>query len=143
MDINQSFGYVINLTAKNMKRKLEEKIKKYDITTSQWAVLKVLSEGNILTQAEVAERLSADRATTGAVIDKLINKKLIYRKQCENDRRAYKVCISDYGIELACTINDEAINCNSKALDGFNNKEIEQLLIYLDKINSNLNVEER
>lgn len=141
MKINESFGYIINLTAKNIKKKLEEKIRQYDITTAQWAVLKLLSEVNDLTQAEVAERLSSDRATTGAVIDKLINKKLVHRDQCKNDRRAYRVRISDYGLELASKISGEAIKCNDLALEGFEYEEIEQLLSYLCKINNNLSRE--
>lgn len=141
MNINEFFGYIINLTARNMKKKLETEIKKYDITIPQWAVLKVLSEEDNLTQAEVAEKLSADRATTGAVIDKLINKKLVCRNQCENDRRANRVCISDCGQELAKKISDEAVKCNSKALEGFKEEEIEQLVMYLHRVNNNLNRE--
>lgn len=141
MLINESFGYIINSTAKNIKKELEERIKKYDITTAQWAALKVLSEKNNLTQAEVAEKLSADRATTGAIIDKLINKKLVCRYQCESDRRANRVCISEYGVELARKISYEAAKCNSEALQGFKDEEIEQLLNYLNRVNSNLSKE--
>ena len=142
MNINESFGYIINSTARNMKKQLETKIKIYDITTSQWAVLKVLSEEDNLTQAEVAEKLAADRATTGAVIDKLINKKLVYRNQCENDRRANRVRISDYGQDLAEKICCEAVKCNSRALGGFNDDEIEQLFDYIQRINNNLKKED-
>jgi DNA-binding MarR family transcriptional regulator len=141
MKINESFGYIINLTAKNMKKKLDERIKQYDITTAQWAVLKLLSEVNDLTQVEVAERLSSDRATTGAVIDKLINKKLIERNQCESDKRAYRVRISDYGLELASKISSEAVKCNVMALEDFDHEQIEQLLSYLYKVNNNLSRE--
>ncbi|MBL4936442.1 MarR family transcriptional regulator [Clostridium sp. YIM B02515] len=141
MNINESFGYIINSTARNIKKQLETKIKIYDITTSQWAVLKVLSEEDNLTQAEVAEKLEADRATTGAVIDKLINKKLVYRNQCENDRRANIVCISDYGQDLAEKISYEAVKCNCRALVEFNDDEIEQLFDYLQRINNNLKKE--
>lgn len=138
MRLKESFGYIINLTARNMKKELETKIKKHDITIPQWTVLKVLSEENNLTQVGVAEKLAADRATTGAVIDKLINKKLVYRNQCENDRRANRMSISDYGQELAEKISCEAVKCNCKALEGFNEEEIEKLFTYLQRVNSNL-----
>ncbi|GFZ34556.1 transcriptional regulator [Clostridium zeae] len=140
MRINESFGYLINLTARNIKKELEEEIKKYGITTSQWFVLKVLEEEDNLTQAEVAEKLSGDRATAGAVIDRLIKKNLIYRNQCENDRRANRVNISAYGRELAEKICSEAVKCNEKALGGFNDEEVKQLFTYLYRINNNLNI---
>jgi DNA-binding MarR family transcriptional regulator len=139
MRISESFGYLINLTARNMKKALEEEIKKYGITTSQWVVLKVLEEEDNLTQAEVAKKLSGDRATAGAVIDRLIKKDLVYRNQCENDRRANRVSISAYGRELAERICIEAVKCNEKALGGFDDEEIRQLFTYLDRINNNLN----
>ncbi|MBK1811785.1 MarR family transcriptional regulator [Clostridium sp. YIM B02505] len=140
MRINESFGYLINLTARNMKKVLEEEIKKYGITTSQWIVLKVLEEEDNLTQAEVAKKLSGDRATAGAVIDRLIKKGLIYRNQCENDRRANRVRISDHGRELAERICIEAVKCNEKALRGFRNEEVKQLFTYLYRINNNLDI---
>ena len=139
MQINESFGYLINMTARNVKKELEERIKEYDITSSQWAVLKVLSEERAFTQAEVAKKLSADRATTGSVIDRLLDKKLISRNQCENDRRANKVSLTEYGLELTKKICMEAIECNKKALAGFDDKDIQKFIWFLNKINSNMN----
>lgn len=54
LNISESFGYIINSIAKKIKKKLETKIRTYDITTAQWAVIKILSEENNLTQAEIA-----------------------------------------------------------------------------------------
>lgn len=138
MKLNESFGYIINRTARNMKKSLDVEIKRFDITTSQWSILKLLSEQDDLTQVEIAEKLSSDKATTGSVIDKLANKKLVYREQCENDRRAYRICMSPYGRELVDRLSYEAGKCNKKALEGFNENEVQQLVEYLHRIDNNL-----
>lgn len=143
MNIKESFGYIINFTARNMKKQLEDKIKQYDVTTSQWSVLKILSEENNLTQADIAEKLSADRATTGAVVDKLITKNLIHRNQCEGDRRAYSICITDHGLKLAEKITVEAEKCNNEALYGFKEEEIVQFIGYLSRVNKNVDKEKK
>lgn len=138
MNIRDSFGHILNVSAKNIKRELDDKLKKYNITTTQWAVIKLLSEKDDLTQAEIAEMLSSDRATAGTVIDKLISKKLVYKNQSEIDRRAYRVKISQEGLELAEKVNNEAVRCNNKALTGFSDEEVKKFIAYLKKVNDNL-----
>ncbi len=74
-DIQDSIGYLLNVSARLIKRNLDIRLLKFDITTSQWAVLKLLSVEPILTQAQIAERLNSDRATCGSIIDRLEKKR--------------------------------------------------------------------
>ena len=44
MEIQNSLGFILNTSAKLMKRRLDTELKAgFDITSSQWAVLKLLS----------------------------------------------------------------------------------------------------
>ena len=138
MQIHQSLGYLLNTSARWIKRTLDLQLKEHEITTSQWALLKLLSVQNDLTQAEIADKLSSDRATTGTVIDKLIDKKLVTKSLSPSDRRSYRVTITDKALEMIEIITTKALNCNSIALQGLTDNETLILAKCLETIISNL-----
>ncbi|WP_100065608.1 MarR family winged helix-turn-helix transcriptional regulator [Miniphocaeibacter massiliensis] len=138
MDIQQSLGYLLNTCARCIKRKLDIEIKHYNITTSQWAVLKLLFKENRLSQAEIAEKTNMDRATCGTIIDKLISKELVQKELCENDRRSYIVKILPGTFEIINEVSILAEDVNQVALDGLSDSDIDNLHNYLITIINNL-----
>ena len=137
----ESFRSLLGKSARLLKRQLDTQLKFYDITTTQWALLKILSQHDSLTQAEIALKLASDRATVGSIIDRLIDRQLISKHLSPNDRRAYKVKISDSGIELMKKATEIADNCCSNATDGLSEEEIQIFRKCLSKIISNLHHE--
>jgi DNA-binding MarR family transcriptional regulator len=138
MEIQDSFGYILNINAKLIKRRLEAVIKKYDITTAQWSLLKLLAVSDNLTQVEIANRLHSDIVTIGLVVERLVKKEMLQKTHAENDRRAYRISITDSGRTITDIIEEEAKRCNKAALQGFNEKEIEILMSLLNKVTQNL-----
>ena len=65
------------------------------------------------------------------LMDKLCDKNLIERERCEHDRRVVYVKITNQGLELLSTIDD---NKNLSFLENLTNKEAEILSNLLDKI---------
>lgn len=141
MRIQDSLGYLLNLDAKLIKRQLENKIKKYDITTAQWSLLKFLAAEDNLTQVEIANKLQADIVTVGLIIERLVKKEVVRKVQAEHDRRAYIISITETGRAITGSIEEEAVKCNQAALDGLNAEEIEVLFSLLNKISQNLTKE--
>lgn len=137
MRINESLGFIIGITNKNLKHNLMAILTNYDLTTSQWAVLKLLSEEDNMTQVEIAKKFNTDKMTIGGVVDKLICKNLIERKRGITDRRKYYVYILPEGKSIVSKIEKYASKINKKALTGFSKNDVEQLKRYLDQINKN------
>ncbi len=138
MEIQQSLGYLLNTSARLVKRKLDMQLKSYGITTAQWAVLKLLSSEDNLSQAEIAYKINADRATCGAVIDKLISKGLVEKELFENDRRSYQVKILPPAVAIVNEVTSLAENANRSAVQGLNDTEISVFTKCLNTIISNL-----
>ncbi|WP_040948258.1 MarR family winged helix-turn-helix transcriptional regulator [Gorillibacterium massiliense] len=138
MEIQQSLGYLLNTSARLIKRRLDMHLKSYGITTAQWAVLKLLSLEDHLSQAEIAEKTNADRATCGAVIDKLISKGLLQKELFENDRRSYRVKILPPAVTIVDKVTLLAENVNGSAVQGLTDTEISQFAKCLNTIISNL-----
>ncbi|MGT2907715.1 MarR family winged helix-turn-helix transcriptional regulator [Streptococcus dentiloxodontae] len=138
MELNESLGYLLNISAKLIKRNLDLLLKDYNLTSSQWAVLKLLSSENDLSQAEIAEKTNTDRATCGAIIDKLIAKQMIYKSLSPTDRRSYIVSITSDTDKLVNHISHLAEQTNQQALQGFSANEEKQLVTFLHSIIKNL-----
>jgi len=138
LEIQQSLGYLLNTSARLIKRNLDAQLKNHDITTAQWAVLKLLSVENDLSQAEIAEKTNTDRATCGAVIDKLISKRLIQKELSASDRRSYIVKILAPALKIVDDVTPLAENANRIALQGLSDSDIRILINYLNTIVANL-----
>lgn len=138
MKIQKSLGYLLNGSARLIKRKLDVQLKSYNITTGQWALIKLLSVEDNLSQAEIADKLNADRATSGAIIDKLISKGLIKKELSKNDRRSYLVKILPPALAIEREVTLLAENVNNLALQGLSDSDISILIKCLETIILNL-----
>jgi len=138
MNINNIFGYKLNLSARLMKRKLDVYVIELGITIPQWIELKVLSEEDNLMQVEIANRLNADIATIGATTDRLVKKGFVKKKRQKDDRRAYRISITDLGRAILENAEKKVDFCNQNALAGFSKDEIKQFFLYLDRVSNNL-----
>lgn len=136
--INESLGYLLNTSARLIKRNLDAQLKKYDLTSSQWALLKLLFDENNLSQSEIADKSLSDKATIGVIIDKLIEKGLIQKKLSKDDRRSYTVSITDKGSQLSEVVNHCAIVSNEKAIIGLSKEDTDILIKCLNVIIKNL-----
>ena len=138
MNINNIFGYKLNLSARLMKRKLDVYVMELGITIPQWIELKALSEEGNLMQVEIANRLNADIATIGATTDRLVKKGFVKKKRQKDDRRAYRISITDLGRAILENAEKKVDFCNQNALAGFTKDEIKQFFLYLDRVSNNL-----
>ena len=138
LEIQQSLGYLLNISARLIKRKLDMHLKSYNITTAQWAGLKLLSVEDNLSQAEIAEKTNTDRATCGAIIDKLISKGLLQKELFENDRRSYRVKILPSALAIVDEVTLLAEDVNKSAIKGLSDTEISVFIHCLNTIISNL-----
>jgi len=142
LEIQESLGYLLNTSARLIKRKLDIQLKSCGITTSQWAVLKLLSVEDNLSQAEIADKTNADRATCGAVIDKLILKELLRKELFKNDRRSYRVKILPSALAIVNEVTLLAESVNDSAIIGLSDTEIRIFTKCLNTVISNLRGEE-
>lgn len=138
LEIQKSLGYLLNTSARLIKRRLDAQLSSYRLTTSQWAVLQILSIDNDLSQAEIAEKTSTDRATCGAVIEKLIEKHMVQKALSENDRRSYIVSITQEGLNALGSVTYLAEEINAFALEGLTDYDVDNLIRCLMIINNNL-----
>ncbi len=138
MEIQNILGYLLNTSAKLIKRSMDKYLEKYKITTAQWSVIKLLDSRGSLTQTQIALELRADKATVGEVISRLIDKKLLDKSFEQKDRRAYSVSLTAEAKNIVKEIEEMAGKVTDSALKGFSNSQKEELYSSLNKIIKNL-----
>lgn len=79
----------------------------------------------------VKDRMIERAPNATRLMDKLCDKNLIERERCESDRRVVYVKITNQGLELLSTIDD---NKNLSFLEKLSDEEAETLSNLLDKI---------
>ncbi len=142
MVLRESTGFLIHKSVRLLRKKMDTYLRGFDITLTQWGTLQTLLEDGELSQAEVSERTTIDRATCGTVIDKLVKKGLIEKKLCGNDRRSYRVKILPPGIALIEASAPEIEKIRLLMLKGFSDDEIRMIARFAKVIISNLSEEE-
>lgn len=141
MEIHEILGYLLNTSARLIKRKMDYELEKYDITTSQWAVLKLLHSKTELSQAQISDELMSDRATIGTVIFKLLDKGLIKKNLDPADRRSYVVCLTGKSKDIVREIENEVEKVTEAALKGMSKSDIDRFFSSLNIIINNLSKE--
>lgn len=132
--LDDSLGYIINRTAMRLKLELHRAFKTngYDVTPEQWAILNRLWEQEGLSQVELADRTFKDKPNVTRMLDVLEKKNLIFRQRDQNDRRAFKVYLTEAGQQL----KEKLIPLAATVLErGQKNLTIEDIEYLREKLN--------
>ena len=106
----------------------------YDLTMPQFNILRILRGANAtLSVNTVKERMVEKSPNTTRLMDKLIDKGLITRERCNEDRRVVYVKISKSGLNLLSKI-DEALEKTDIFPCHLTDDEANQLSDLLDKM---------
>jgi len=122
----------IKYTSNWLNSKENDFFKPYGISPQQFNILRILRGAKERIKVQIVKERMIERAPNATrLMDKLCDKNLIERERCEHDRRVVYVKITNQGLELLSTIDD---NKNLSFLENLTNKEAEILSNLLDKI---------
>ena len=68
MSYSEFLGYLLSVSFRMLKKKIESVLAPYNLTAPQWGVLSRLYENDGLTLVEIAERLYSDASTIKLII---------------------------------------------------------------------------
>ena len=95
----------------------------FDLTPVQFAALDAIRESPGIDQAGLADAVAKDRATIGAVADRLEQKGLVSRKVNVRDKRARKLSLTDEGEALVAAIRPLVEQLQADILPGLDEDE--------------------
>lgn len=106
------------------------------ITNAQYNVLRILngSHPNPLSVGEIKERILFKQSDITRMIDRLVDKELVIRELCPNNRRRMDVSISLAGMNLLKKMNPEIDLAERKYLSNIEESQAELASNVLDKL---------
>jgi DNA-binding MarR family transcriptional regulator len=110
-------------------------LKPYDISLQQFNILRILrgQHPKPATVKLIKERMLDKMSDVSRLVEKLRVKDLVDRNICSHDRRNVDVFITEKGLELLSEIDPKEKDME-EFMSNLNEKEIDQLNFYLDKL---------
>ena len=138
-DINSSFESeqqkaMLNImfTANWMSGLQNEFFKTYGLSPQQYNILRILRGANQPLKVQTIKSRMIDRSpNVTRLTDKLIDKALIERLNCETDRRVVQIQITQKGLDLLNLIPSDQYKT---LLHNLSEKEAQELNVLLDKL---------
>ncbi|WP_395784261.1 MarR family winged helix-turn-helix transcriptional regulator [Aquirufa sp.] len=109
-------------------------LKPFGLTPQQYNVLRILrgQQNNPMTVLAITERMMDKMSNASRLVDKLLDKKLVLRRECPKDRRAVDVIILPAGLTLLAEI-DQVQKQWEMTFRGIGEDKMNQLNILLDE----------
>lgn len=100
--LDEALGHVVNRAAIIIRRKLTELFKAagHNITPEEFAIISRLWEEDGLLQSEITEKTLKDKTRVTRLLGGLIEKSLAKKQVYEEDRRNYRIYLTDKGKTL-------------------------------------------
>jgi len=137
---NVGIGYIVNKTALYFKITVLQlfKEKNFSITPEQFSILFFLSREDGMYQRQLAKISLKDRPNITRLIDILEERGFVYRETDPNNRRIFKVFITEEGKKQIEEIHPYLREMQKKAINGINTEETDLLRKLLEKICENM-----
>jgi len=106
---NQSPAHRLRSAYLRMHRVTNRVFRPFGVTADQYVVLRLLAEGDSLSQQELARLAASDPTTLGRMLDLLEQKQFVARRPHETDRRTRLVFLTDEGRRMVEKLYEAAL----------------------------------
>jgi len=132
-------GMLLRSADSAFNRVLRTRLARYGVSFSEFQHLRQLWDEEGLTQVELSRRIGIERASSTAVIDRLLRRGLIRRSRDGHDRRKILVFLTPRGAALRGRLWPCAIDTNRLAYAGLGSRDRRTLFRLLTAVVHNLN----
>lgn len=138
MKKTESTGKYISYLARLLQSYSTNQFNKYDLSSIEYAYIMILKDNETMSQKQLSKEAFVDKAQTTRAINSLLNKGLVIKDQCKEDRRLYHISLSQKGLELAPEIRCEIENFEMKLNKGLTKEEQRQMKSLLIRMIRNM-----
>ena len=136
--IDEWFGYWIKVNYRKMTNLHDQKLAKYGLTTSQVGVLAQLWNIDGLTQKEIQQKLQIRAASLTGIVDSLVEKGWVVRKNDMKDARVKRLYITSEGKSLEKVCLEVVAEMENTLKNGFSKEEMSLMVSWMKRIHGNL-----
>jgi len=125
LGLDDTLTFLINRASTLARQEFEARLRKFDLTPAQWAVLIRLCEQDGLNMTELGQLLYFDKPTTTGVVNRLVKKKYVKKVKNRKDKRVTHVFITDAGKDALVPVEPILEFYKENFLQGISEEEYE------------------
>jgi len=132
-----NFGLLIANIKNKMRKRMNDKLKPYDITPEQRAILLILEDKGSMTQMQLCELTSMEPSNLSMTLKRLENKKYIEKTDHPEDPRAYLVRVTEKAEDIIVELAALSITARENLFEGIDERDLHIMCEALKKIDKN------
>ena len=136
--MTESFGFLLSDVSRLLRRRFDERARAIGATRAQWKALLSLSRNEGINQGGLADLLEVEPITLCRMIDRMADAELVERRRDPNDRRAWRIFLTDRSRPVIEDLREVAAELTAHALAGLADTEIVAMTASLNRIRDNL-----
>jgi DNA-binding MarR family transcriptional regulator len=125
-------------TAHSLRRAFDRRVAPLGVTRAQWRALAWVARQPGMRQVELADCLDIEPITLCRIVDRLQEGGLVERRRDPDDRRAWRLHLTDKGIPLVERLRALASELAAEAFDGVTPEAIAELRRSLERVRDNI-----
>ncbi len=135
--MDDSFGKFIAISYKFSRSYFNTFLKGLEVSGGPLQMLPAIHRFNDFSQDELSAKLNLDKTTVARGLGKLLKAGFIIKNQDENDKRVYRISLSEKGKEILPIILDARKKWSEILCSGFSEEEATQAKEFLARIAEN------
>lgn len=93
-------GFWLRLVSNHVSHSFARKLLASGVTVAEWVVLREMFERGQTAPSVLAEEIGLTRGAISKLVERLLDKKLVTREECDDDRRFQSVALTAKGSRL-------------------------------------------
>ena len=135
------FGKSVHMLSRQLKRKTDEYVAKYEITGVQGEMIYYIyqnSQKKDIFAKDIEKKFDIIRASIAGILHNMEKKGLIKREIVDNDARLRRIVLTKKALELIKEIENAIKKVEKQALKGITKEEVETFVALAKKMSANL-----
>jgi DNA-binding MarR family transcriptional regulator len=130
-------GYRVKVLSMLLSRSLQQSLERYDLTSFHWLVLNCLWREDGLPVSTIGEKLQQVGGTMTGVLDRMERRGLIVRERDLEDRRVWRIWLTQKAKELGKTLPPIIRQSRSKLYQGIDAADFDIFMSVLEQLIEN------
>ena len=130
MGVEYQTGFLLNRASWAMSRYLKSHLRAHglkEVSVGFIGVLLALAQRDGLRLTELGQAVSLEKSTMTGLIDRMERARLVRRRASPNDRRAFRICLTERGRAIAPEVQRVLKQAYRELTRGMNAEELEQV----------------
>jgi len=137
-NLDDCIAFITCKGAKDLADSLEKRLNHYNITRSQWIALYYIKNNNMITQKQLADKMSLKEPSVVRLLDKMELYGWVNRISSNDDKRMKFLVLTDSGKEIETAMLDVAEKFKSDVLNGISLEDLDVFKATLNKMLINI-----